>query len=135
MSNDDKSIKDLIKESNGSFLMDAELISLIDKANDGCLISQSKLAIAFCRGDGAKKNEKLALHFEKLMSENTNDNRIKLAALWNPAIREYERGNYQVMIEKFNIAIDFMQENIPMEKWDFSLFEIMEKYTQLREDE
>lgn len=133
MANENTLISEIIENSNELYLMDSDLIPLIEKAHNGCLRSQSKLAKAFCSGIGAKKNETLARHFEKLMFETTDDNRVKLAALWNPAIREYERGNYDEMIERFNMAIDFMQHNIPMEKWDFSLFVIMEEYTQLRE--
>ena len=132
MDNENTSTLEIIESSDSLYLMDSDLIPLIEKAQNGCLLSQSTLANAFCRGEGAKKNEKLARHFEKLMFETTDDDRVKLAALWNPAIREYERGNYSKMIEKFNIAIDFMQDNIPMEKWDFSLFAIMEEYSQLR---
>ena len=133
MNNDNNLLDEIINKSGGLYLMDSELIPLIEKAQNGCLLSQCTLADAFCCGEGAKKNEELARYFEKLMFNNTDDNRVKLGVLWNPAIREYQRGNYDKMIEKFNIAIDFMQENIPMEKWDFSLFAIMEKYTQLRE--
>lgn len=133
MNNDNNLLDEIINKSGGLYLMDSELIPLIEKAQNGCLLSQCALADAFCCGEGAKKNEELARYFEKLMFNNTDDNRVKLGVLWNPAIREYQRGNYDKMIEKFNIVIDFMQENIPMEKWDFSLFAIMEEYTQLRE--
>ena len=135
MTNKRKSLEEIIAKSGGLYLMDSDLIPFIEKAENGCLDSQATLANAFCCGEGAKKNEELARYFEKLMFNNTDDNRVKLGEIWNPAIREYDRGNYDKMIEKFNIAIDFMQENIPMEKWDFSLFAIMEEYTQLRDDE
>lgn len=119
---------------DSSFLLDANLIPLLKEAKNGCIDAQINLAIAFGDGKGARVNEKLARHFEKMMFDTTDDYRLKLAVLWNPAIREYERGNYERMTEKFHIVIDYMQRYIPMEKWDFSLFTIMENYTQLREE-
>ncbi|MCB0651508.1 MAG: hypothetical protein KDC85_09560 [Saprospiraceae bacterium] len=119
--------------SDNSFMIDSDLLPLFDKAENGCLSSQIKLAVAFCEGEGAKKNEALARKFEKLMFDTTDDYRFKLAALWNPAIRAHERGDLEDMKAYFHKVIDFMQENVPMEKWDFSLFEVMEKLTQGKE--
>jgi len=34
------------------------------------------------------------------------------------------------MKARFHKVIDFMQQNMPMEEWDFSLFDFMEVYIQ-----
>lgn len=133
MDKNDKSSNGKNINSDNLFMVDADLLPLFEKARNGCLDSQLKLVIAFNDGERAKKNEKLTSELEKLIFKTADDSKLKLAALWNPAIREFEKGNYNKMIEKFNIVIDFMQENIPMEKWDFSLFAIMEECTQLKE--
>ncbi len=134
MKKDNNPPKDNSTKSENLFMIDSDLLPLINKARDGCVNSQIDLSIAFGDGEGAKKNEKLAREFEALIFNTTDNNNLKLAALWNPAIREGENGNFEAMIDQFHLAIDFMQENIPMENWDFELFAIMEKLTQERED-
>ena len=100
------------------------------EAEHGCLQSQIALAQAFGSGIGAKKDPELAAYYDLKIYESTDDDRVKLAVLWNLAIREKDKGNYEAMKEKFQVVIDFMQENMPMEDWDFSLFDLMESYTQ-----
>ena len=116
--------------NSNSFLLDTQLLKHVKEAEIGCLDSQIALAEAFGCGVGAKKDPELAAYYERKIYESTVDDRIKLAALWNLAIREKEKGNYEAMKEKFQVVIDFMRENMPMEDWDFSLFNFMETYTQ-----
>jgi hypothetical protein len=113
--------------SDDAILVDAELLPLFEKARNGCLDSQLKLITAFSDGTGAKKNEVLTSELEAMIFNSTDNNRFKLAALWNPAIRESEKGNSDEMIAQFHRIIYFMQEHIPMQEWNFDLFTGMEK--------
>jgi hypothetical protein len=110
-----------------SILIDADLLPLFEKAKNGCLDSQLKLVIAFSDGKGAKKNEALTSELEALIFNNADNYKFKIAALWNPAIREHRKGNFDEMISQFHKVVHFMQEYVPMEKWDFNLFKTMEE--------
>ena len=115
-------------KSTEPFMMDSELLPLLEKAKNGCFESQVILADAFSHGNGAKQDENLASEYEQMIFENTQDVDIKLGVLWNRAMKEKNARNYKVMIENFNKVIDFMQENIPMQEWDFTLFAMMEEF-------
>lgn len=117
------------------FLIDTVLLPLIEQAEKGCFDSQVELIDAFTHGRGTKVDDALAAKYEAMLFENTNDPIVKLAILWNAAIYRKQKGEYEAMKRQFQITIDFMQEHIPMEEWDFSLFAQMEEYTQLLEAE
>ena len=109
------------------FMIDAELLPLVHDANEGCLYSQMMLAHAFGQGEGAKKDRELETKYEEMIFETTDNNVEKVAVLWNAAMKEKDREKKK---EKFNVVIDFMQEHLPMEEWDFELFAIMESHIQ-----
>jgi hypothetical protein len=104
-----------------AILIDAELLPLFKKAEQGCLKAQVGLSVAFCRGEGARKNEKAARKYETMIFNNTDDVFIQLGTLYNPAIRAHERKDKAEMIRYFERSLYFMLRNIPMQQWDFSL--------------
>ncbi len=126
-SNNDKA------NSDSFYILDAELLPLIEKADNGCFDAQMDLSEAFTHGEGAKINNKLASKYGRMLFESTDNNRLKLGILWNEAILEKEAGNYEEMVAGFHVVINFMQENMPMDEWDFSLFAQMEEFTQFEE--
>ena len=134
MKNDKKSPNNNKANADKLYMLDAELLPLIEKANNGCFDSQVELANAFTHGEGAKINDSLAAKYEEMIFDATDNNLAKLAILWNIAIREKDAGEYEAMQQHFHTVINFMQENIPMKEWDFSLFAMMEEFTQLRDD-
>lgn len=128
--------KNKIKNDNKEmpYLLDAELLPFIEKAKKGCIMSQAELANAFSEGKGASMNIELAKKYHEMLFNSTNDEIIELVSIWNIAISENRLGNYENMKDILHFAIDFMQEHIPMEEWDFSLFQIMKELTQDREN-
>ena len=72
-----------------------------------------------------KNLDKKAYYLNKIY-ETSSDNTHKVAALWDLALIEKGKGNIVEMEKKFNIVIDFMQENIPMKEWEFIHFDWME---------
>jgi len=115
------------------FMLDADLLNHIKQAENGCVESLVTLVDAFGEGNGAKQDPELAAYFERKIYELASDNILKLSVLWNLAIRAKQQGQYETMKARFHKVIDFMQQNIPMEEWDFSLFDFMEVYTQNEE--
>lgn len=109
-------------------LLDAELHPLIVKAENGDLDSQMILLEAFDEGKNAAKSPELAEYFEQKIYDSTDDLLVKLGVLWNVAVRAGHKGDYSTMKTQFSKVIDFMQENLPMEEWDFSLFSLMEDF-------
>ena len=105
MKNDNNSSKDNTIPSDNLFMIDSDLLPLFEKARNGCLASQLKLVIAFNDGEGARKNENLTREFEQLIFNTTDAYELKLAALWNPAIREYKKENFDTMIAMFHVVL------------------------------
>jgi hypothetical protein len=128
---DNRTIKDLLREKNA--MLDIELMKYVEPAENGCIDSQLELIDAFESGIGTKQDSELAAYIGRKLYKLTDDNRVKLGLLWNEALLERNRGNYDKMKEGFHQVINFMQKNMPMEEWDFSLFEDMEFYTQSEE--
>ena len=128
MKNRNNSSKNELTKSNDFFIMDAELLPLVEEAENGCLYSQMVLTDAFSTGKKAKRDLDKKEYFLKKIYATAEQNIHKLSALWDLALIERYRGNDDLMREKFNIAIDFMQENMPMEEWDFELFYWIEKF-------
>lgn len=114
---------------NFNFIINAELLPLMEKANNGCFDSLIEV-VSYLDDNPIERNLETTLHYHHLIFKNSNDLRVKLAALWNSAISYKDAGRYNDMEKQFHVAIDFMQENIPMEDWDFSLFYLMEEFTQ-----
>lgn len=115
--------------NNFNFIINAELYPLIEKANKGCF--DSLLEVATFLGENAlDRNLEASLYYNQLIFQNTDILNLKLAALWNSAISFKLAGKFQEMEHQFHVAIDFMQENIPMKDWDFELFYLMEEFTQ-----
>lgn len=122
-------MKDKTK-SKEPVIIDSKLLPLFEKAENGCLTSQVKLASVFCRGEGAKQNEKLARKYDAMLYNNTDNPLLQLGTLFNRAVRSYERKDKEDMILYFGYTFHFMLEYIPMEEWDFSLIQRMYDYTQ-----
>jgi hypothetical protein len=116
----------LIRER--ALLMDVSLQELIPQAEEGCVISQATLLEAFEEGKGAQKSEDLVYYFEEKLIESTSDPKFELGVLWNRALRKKDRGDFEGMKDGFHQVINFMQNNMEMEDWDFSLFELMEGF-------
>ncbi len=115
---------------DGVYILDAELHPMIKRAENGDLEAQLILAEAFGDGKNAVKSPQVAAYFEQKIFDSTEDTLVKLGALWNLAVRANQEDDYPLMKKRFNKVIDFMQENIPMEEWDFSLFDYMDKFLQ-----
>ena len=111
-------------------LVDLDLFDYLIPAENGCIDSQLALIAVFEKGLGAQCSLRLQAYFEDKLFETTDDNRVKLGIIWNQALKAGRRGRYDEMKKGFNKAIDFMQMEMPMEDWDFELFEYMELYTQ-----
>ncbi len=124
---------DNYEKSTDYFLLDAELYPLLEEAENDCLYSQMVLTDAFCKGKSAKKDLDMKGYLLKKIYANTDNNLYKMIALWDLALIERDKGNYELMKKKFHDVVDFMQKNMPMKKWDFELFAMMEEFIQLRE--
>ncbi|WP_020534870.1 hypothetical protein [Lewinella cohaerens] len=111
-----------------NYILDAELLPMIAKAENGDLEAQLILAEAFGEGKNASESPNMAAYFEQMIFNSTEDTLVKFSILWNLAIRAKQQQDYSLMKLRFHDAIDFMQENIPMEEWDFSLFGLMEDF-------
>ena len=118
----------LIKQE--AVLVDLDLFDYFIPAEKGCIDSQLTLIEAFDKGLGAQRSSRLQAYFEDKLFETTDDNRVKLGITWNQALKAGRIRRYDEMKQGFNKAIDFMQMEMPMEDWDFELFEYMELYTQ-----
>ena len=110
------------------YMLDADLLPLMDKAENGCYYAQVDLLHAFTYGNGAKRDRQLEKKYATMVYDNTEDNLMKLAVLWNLAMREKELGNLELMKVKFEEAIRFKVGNLPVDKWDFDMFSWAEKH-------
>lgn len=128
MKNEIESSKNDIKTANNFYLLDADLLPLMGKAENGCYYAQIDLLHAFTYGNGAKRDRQLEKKYAEMVYESTEDSLMKLAVLWNLAVREKELGNHELMKAKFEEAIRFKVENLPVDKWDFNMFLWMEKH-------
>ncbi|MFK7979266.1 MAG: hypothetical protein AB8G86_04755 [Saprospiraceae bacterium] len=120
-------LKNSLNNAENAYLLDIDLLPFVEKAENGCFDSQVHLLEAFTFGYGVKKNKALEEKYGKMVYENTDDDSVKLAILWNLANRAYDYGNYEEMEIRFNEVIKFMQNNIPMDEWTFELFELMKE--------
>jgi len=111
MKNEIESSKNDHQTAPHFYMLDADLLPLMDKAENGCYYAQVDL-----------------LHTFTYVYDNTEDNLMKLAVLWNLAVREKELGNPELMKAKFEEAIRFKVENLPVDKWDFDMFSWAEKH-------
>ena len=110
------------------YMLDADLLPLMDKAESGCYYAQVDLLHAFTYGNGAKRDRKLEKKYATMVYNNTEDSLMKLAVLWNLAMREKELGNLELMKAKFEEAIRFKVAHLPVDKWDFDMFSWTEKH-------
>ena len=101
---------------------------IFSKAEEGDLDAQLTLLEAFDEGKNAARSAELVSYIEQKIFNSSDDLMVKLGVLWNIAVRAGHRGDYPTMKTQFNRVIIFMQENIPMEEWDFSLFEHMSDF-------
>lgn len=114
--------------SNDFPLMDSQLLPLITKAENGDISAQAKLSEIFWKGQGTQKNYQKAKQYLDMLlnSSEAEENKIlALGCLFNLALMEKDFGHFEAMKNGFHKVIDFMQEQIPMEDWDFTLFETM----------
>ena len=119
-----------MKLADINYVISADLYPLINQAENGDLEAQLTLLEAFDEGKGASKSSEVVAYLEQKIFDTSEDTLVKLGILWNRAIRSGHIGEYQIMKVQFNETIDFMQENIPMEEWDFSLFDLMSEFLQ-----
>lgn len=136
MKNEIKSLKNTIKNTNDFYLMDADLLPLMKKAESGCIDSQEKLFFAFW-GNGeepkAKKNYEMAKYYLKMSYEGLSDSKdlghniARYCILWDKVLLEGQFKGKEAMTNAFYEMIDYMREHIPLEEWDYSNFRFFER--------
>ena len=106
-------------------IMDAQLLVLKEKAESGNADALADLAHAFRTGEGAGKNYSLAKKYNELLLNSLDGENVlgKYYVLWNLAVLEADYGNYENLKKRFYQIIDFMVNNIPMEEWNFDVFD------------
>lgn len=140
MKNDIEPSNDNIIPSDDFPLIDTELLSLIEKAEEGCVTSQEELYVAFSEGVKAKENYEAASYYLDLAYntlDDLNDENHLLARydiLWNKVLLEGKFKNKKAMKQAFYEMLDFIRVNIPLENWDFSQFEFMGELIHLRDE-
>ena len=132
MKNDSKSSNSNKVNLDDFFIIDAELLPLVEKAEEGCLSSQQRLFEVFVDGDKAKVNYEIAVYYLDLayktinhlnLPENEFNNKIRQNILWNKAQTLGLKGDVEATKEAFFEMIDFMRDNLPLEDWNFSQLE------------
>jgi len=132
MKNEIKASNDNQISSNDFFVIDMDLLPLVEKAEGGCLDAQQELYFAFSgtRETKAKENYEMANHYldlaYKVLSQydELGNKLAKYDILWNKVLLEEKFKTKASMQKAFYEMLDYMREHIPLKEWDYRLFEI-----------
>lgn len=131
---------DILKNEN--IIIDAKYIEVIEAAELGYCTAWIELQSGFANGyKGLPKNYKMARYYSDIMIQETTKcpvlkktPSLKFESLRASAYLEMDYKNYKTAISHFIRAIKVMLK-MPMEKWDFQIFDNLHNLKNLIDNE
>ena len=134
ISNQNKILNLTTEDYVNSYNVNSSLFSVIERATLGSITALYELCIAHKKGDKVNKDLEIAslfaleiMYFLEKENRTIDNAELYIQILLEYALIEKERENYEIMKESFNDVVSNMQKFIPIEKWDYSIFEIIEQ--------
>ena len=121
-------------EEKPNYLLDSELLQLVELAETGCIDSQEELFLCFADGIRAMQDYEIAEYYLELAlktieSKYEGHPKGKYSILWNKVRLACVRKDGDIE-EKFFEMVDFLKASLPISEWDLSHFEFVKKSLQ-----